>query len=85
MAEGGYLSRSGNSCPLGKCTEPLKTLVPVEIKERFLAIAKFKGGESEYLRELVMRDVLGSFELVRLKVNAGSVSAGIGPVSDAEG
>lgn len=53
-------SRSGTSNPFGKCTEELKTLVPFEIKEGFARIAHEHGvSPSEYLREVVMVNVIG--------------------------
>ncbi len=73
------LSRSGESNPFGKCSEELKTVVPPEIKERFVALAVIKaGGQSEYLRELVMREVLGEFEIMRLRHSRGSRESGKG-------
>lgn len=53
-------SRSGTSNPFGKCTEEVKTLVPFEIKEGFARIAHEHGvSPSEYLREIVMVNVIG--------------------------
>lgn len=53
-------SRSGISNPFGKCTEELKTLLPFEIKEGFARIAHEHGvSPSEYLREIVMVNVIG--------------------------
>jgi hypothetical protein len=61
-------SRSGQSNPFGKCTEQVKTWLPPVIKEKFLALAIIKaGGESEYLRQIVMEKVCGEFELMRLR------------------
>jgi len=60
--------RNGSSNPFGKCTESLTTLVPPGVKEKFTALAVMKsGGVSEYLREIVMREILGEFELTRLQ------------------
>jgi hypothetical protein len=71
-------SRSGSSNPLGKCTAQLSCLVPEEVKERFTALAVMKsGGVSEYLRDIVMREVMGEFELMRLKANGRSVRSAI--------
>lgn len=53
-------SRSGTSNPFGKCTEEIKTLVPFEVKEGFARIAHEHGvSPSEYLREMVMVNVIG--------------------------
>lgn len=71
-------SRSGESNPFGKCTESLSTLVPEQIKERFTALAVMKaGGASEYLRELVMREVIGEFELMRIKATRAKGTLGM--------
>ena len=68
MSDDPLFSRSGHSNELGKCTAQLSTLVPDEIKERFTALAVIKaGGTSEYLRDLVMREVFGEFEMTRMK------------------
>lgn len=53
-------SRSGTSNPFGKCTEEVKTLVSFEIKEGFSRLAHEHGvSPSEYLREIVMVNVIG--------------------------
>lgn len=68
MGERPAFSRSGESSPFGKCDEPLQTWVPAEIKEKFIALAVIKGGSgSEYLRDMVIREVVGEFERVRIK------------------
>ena len=60
-------SRSGQSNPLGKCTETAKTMLPPEIKEG-LRRKSFDMGvsEQEYLRELIMVDVLGVDMVLKL-------------------
>lgn len=79
MADRPVFSRSGESNPFGKCTEAVKTLLPPEIKERFVALAVIKaGGESEYLREIIMEKVVGEFELMRLRHNRGVRGSGTG-------
>lgn len=78
MRNGGLLSRPAASNAFGKCTEPLSTLVPAEIKEKFTALAVMKsGGVSEYLRDLVMREVLGEFQLVKLQAARPLRTSGI--------
>lgn len=53
-------SRSGASNPFGKCTEPAKTVLPPAIKEGLSRKVYDSGlSEQEYLRELIMVDVLG--------------------------
>lgn len=60
-------SRSGNSNPLGKCTELAKTMLPAEIKEGLRRKAFDMGiSEQEYLRDLIMVDVLGVDMVLKL-------------------
>ncbi len=60
-------SRSGTSNPLGKCTETAKTMLPIEIKEGMRRKAFDMGvSEQEYLRELIMVDVLGVDMVLKL-------------------
>jgi len=59
-------SRSGNTNPLGKCTEELKCMVDEETKEAFLALARQSGlSKSEYLRIHVQYHVHGHARMVR--------------------
>lgn len=70
-------SRSGTSSPFGKCDEPLQTWVPLEIKEKFTALALMKAGSSsEYLRDIVMEKVVGEYELIRLRATREKGSSG---------
>lgn len=60
-------SRSGTSNPFGKCTETAKTMLPPEIKEGMRRKAFDMGvSEQEYLRELIMVDVLGVDMVIKL-------------------
>lgn len=60
------LSRA-TSHPLGKCTEPLKTAVPEELRDEFNALAVLHGKTSaEYLRDLVFEHVYGRLSAIRL-------------------
>lgn len=60
-------SRSGTSNPFGKCTELAKTMLPFEIKEGLARKAHEAGmGEQEYLRELIMVDVIGVDGLLKI-------------------
>lgn len=55
-------SRSGQSNPLGKCTEELKTQVPEDIREQLHALAALDGlTPSEYLREMIIEHLHGRF------------------------
>lgn len=63
-------SRSGETSPLGKATEELKTLVAESVKEHFCAVAVMHGKTaSEYLRDVVMGHLYGEFQLARMKVS----------------
>lgn len=64
------LSRA-TSHPLGKCTEPLKTMVPEELRDEFNALAVLHDKTSaEYLRDLVFEHVYGRLPALRLAVRA---------------
>jgi hypothetical protein len=72
-------SRSGTSNHFGKCTEELKTLLPFEIKEGFARIAHEHGmSPSEYLREIVMLNVLGVDGVRKIYEDRIARIAGIG-------
>lgn len=52
-------SRSGNSV-LGKCTEPVKTMLPIELLQQMQRRARDLGmTDSEYVRDLIAVSVLG--------------------------
>jgi hypothetical protein len=57
-------SRSGNSNPLGKCTEELKTKVPEAVKVDLSLAARQSHTPvtAEYLRDVVMRHLYGAVE-----------------------
>lgn len=60
-------SRSGQSNPLGKCTELAKTMLPPSVKEGLRRKAFDMGlSEQEYLRELIMVDVFGVDMVLKL-------------------
>lgn len=62
-------SRSGTSNPFGKCTEVAKTMLPFEIKEglaRKVHEAGY-GSEQEYLRDLIMVNVIGVDGLLKIQ------------------
>jgi len=61
------LSRTTRTNPFGKCTETAKTMLPPEIKEGVRRKAFDMGvSEQEYLRELIMVDVLGIDMVLKL-------------------
>ncbi|HEX7115388.1 MAG TPA: hypothetical protein VF193_09660 [Steroidobacter sp.] len=73
-------SRNGSSNPLGKCSEELKTLVPPDVKEDFIAWANLQGQTaSEALRDLVIETMRGRMFMLRLMVqrSRGQGMAGI--------
>jgi hypothetical protein len=65
---GAVLARSFGMHPLGKCTEPVKTLLPEDIKEELARKTRELGygSESEYLRELVIVALRGKQYLASL-------------------
>jgi hypothetical protein len=79
------LARTSGMHSLGKCTEPVKTLLPEDIKEELARKTRELGygSESEYLRELVIvalrgREFLASLHADRLRGLAQNLP-GIGP------
>ena len=65
------------SHPLGKCTEPLKTLLPEQLHADFSAIASLAGmSNGEYLRDVVTEHVHGRLLLARLAVRGRFGRAG---------
>lgn len=53
---------------LGKCTEELKTVVPEEVKEEFLALAVLNGQRpADYLRDLILEHLYGKIHLARMR------------------
>lgn len=73
------LARSGNSCPIGKYTAEVKTLVPEDTKDALTALA-FAANKniSEYVRNIIMAHVHGQAHMLRLQHQAMNGSAGIG-------
>lgn len=72
-------SRPAQSSPLGKREHELKTLVDEPTRDAVAALACLAGMTvSEYLRELVCRDVYGSLELARLQTGRARGTAGNG-------
>jgi len=68
MGTDSVFSRSGTSHPLGKCTEELKTVVPEDVKEKFVALAQLSGqSSSEYLRDVITAHLYGQFHVLRMK------------------
>lgn len=61
-------SRSGDTNPLGKNSEEVKTLVPQELKDRLQALATVGGVNlSEYVREVLLAHVYGQFSRLQMK------------------
>jgi hypothetical protein len=61
-------SRSGTTNALGKNSEEVKTLVPMELKERLQALATISGVNlSEYTRNVLMSHVYGEFSMLQMK------------------
>lgn len=78
------LSRSSDSCVLGKCTETLKTAVPEELKLEADLMAAKKGFKTtaEWLRMLIMVEVKGKDMIKSLLLSQVESINGIGPESD---
>ena len=63
-------ARSSSSSGHGKCTEELKTHVPEDLKEKFVALAVLNGQSGgEYLRDIVIAHIYGQFHVVSLRAN----------------
>ncbi len=60
-------ARSPVSDPLGKCTKPMETAVPETVKEDASVYWHLLGygSEAEFLRDLVMKELYGSFGRVK--------------------
>lgn len=70
-------SRSGTSCPLGKCTDEVKVLVPEVLKEELTALAVLNGQcLSEYVRDVLLGHTRG--HIYRLRAAAGNGIPGEG-------
>ncbi len=62
-------SRSGNSNPLGKCTESIKTIMPEEAKNSLNALAFLSGQTlSEYVRDVLIAHVYGQSFFIQSKL-----------------
>lgn len=71
--------RTGQSEPLGKCTEELKTLVPEDLHDDIVALSRLAGvSKSEYLRMIVNLHVNGHLSNLRLQLNQNNAMAGKG-------
>lgn len=70
-AHSGAVSARPTTTGFGKCTAPLKTLVPDEVKEAFVAASRELGysSESDALRELVMMFTYGQEHLRKIHTN----------------
>jgi len=61
-------SRSGSSCPFGKCTEEAKTVLPEETREQLTALAVLnKQSVSEYLRDMIFERVYGHIAIIHAR------------------
>ena len=71
------MSRSGASCPLGKCTDEVKVLVPAVLKEELTALAVLNGQcLSEYVRDVLIGHCRG--HVYRMRAAAGNGMPGSG-------
>jgi len=60
------VTRSGDSEPYGKCTTELKTSVPEQVHDDFIAIAGANGlSKSELLRNLITSYTNGELAILR--------------------
>ena len=72
--EAPQFSRSGESLPDGKCTNPVKTELPDPVFEDFVALAVMKGKRpAEFLRVIIYERLYGEFETARSKVSGEPV------------
>jgi hypothetical protein len=57
-------SKSGKSCPEGKCTESLRAMVPEDVKADFAVAARMldKPNISEHLRDVVLEHLYGAVQ-----------------------
>lgn len=63
-------SRPVSPCPLGKCTDEIKTVVPEQVKEQLTALAILRGQTvSEYLRDLLVAHIFGHVYAIRVRLN----------------
>lgn len=71
-------SRSGTSCPLGKCTEEAKTALPEEAKEKLTALAVLHDmSVAEYLRDhVILPHLYGHLQLIQLRNGVGRAGKG---------
>ena len=68
-------SRTGETLPDGPCGTELKTVVPEEMHDDFVALASMhRKTKSEYLRLLVTEHLYGKLESARQKVAGVAVS-----------
>lgn len=67
-------SRSGQSYPWGKLTAEVRVMLTEEHKEQLTGLAVLHGvSSSEYVRDLVVRHLLGELEVLRIAVRQKSV------------
>lgn len=63
------LSRA-QSCPLGKCTEEAKTLLPEQVRNDMLAMATLNRQTlSEFMRDMCIEKLYGSLHMFRMHHN----------------
>lgn len=61
------MSRTVSTCPLGKCTREVKTLVPEEMGDDLAAVAHIAGKTvSEYVRDHLALHLYGQKRMLRL-------------------
>lgn len=71
--------RTGQTEPLGKCTEELKTLVPEDLHDDIVALSRLAGvSKSEYIRMILNLHVNGHLSTLRLQLAQNNTSAGKG-------
>lgn len=61
-------SRKGQTSPLGKCTDEIKSLVPEEVKAQLTGLSVLNGVPlSEYVRDVLIEHVYGAAHAMRLR------------------
>ena len=73
-------ARSGRSNPLGKCTQAVKSSIDDLTKEGLLALQREEGlPEAEIIRNVLQTRIHGAWTMLRLSIQPGIASPGIGP------
>lgn len=71
------------SHPLGPCDCVVKTLLPECVNEKLVAVAVMHGlATGEYVRNLIIRDLLGSVAMMRMAASGETGRPGIGTEDD---